>query len=93
MDGTIISWGFTQNFCGLDRLVLAKEVRGRSLMLEDKGREIFSVNVIWPQGQRDRYAAYLQIEAKKQSKMEAKLKKMESNAVRLSTLVGRNGKV
>jgi hypothetical protein len=91
-DGTLRYWGFTEDFCGLERLVLAKELHGRSPMLEDKDREIFSVNVTWPQGQRDQYAAYLQTEGGKQSKMEAKPKDIDGNAVRRSTQVERNGK-
>jgi len=46
-------WGFTENFCALDRLALARNMHGRSPMLEDPDREVFSVNVTWPQSQRD----------------------------------------
>jgi hypothetical protein len=92
-DGVMRYWGFTEDFCGLERFVLAKELRGRSPMLEDKDREVFSVSVTWPQGQRDRFEAYLRTEAEKQSKMEAKLRELDGNSVRRSTQVERNGKV
>jgi hypothetical protein len=49
------SWGFTEDFCGLEKLVLSKPVMGRSPMLEDPQREVFSVNVNWPMGQMDRW--------------------------------------
>jgi hypothetical protein len=55
--GKLRTWGFTEEFCGLDRLVLARNVRGRSPMLEDPDREVFSINVKWPQGQMDRWEA------------------------------------
>ncbi|RMZ79766.1 hypothetical protein DV738_g3165, partial [Chaetothyriales sp. CBS 135597] len=48
-------WGYTENFCGLHRLVLSRRQRGRSPMLEDRDREVFSINVIWPQSQRDKW--------------------------------------
>ncbi|RMZ84031.1 hypothetical protein DV737_g1304, partial [Chaetothyriales sp. CBS 132003] len=48
-------WGYTENFCGLHRLVLSRRPRGRSPMLEDRDREVFSINVIWPQSQRDKW--------------------------------------
>ena len=54
-NGKPIYWGFAKEFCGLERLALAKEVEGRSPMLEDKEREVFSVNITWPQGQRDKF--------------------------------------
>ncbi|ETN44703.1 uncharacterized protein HMPREF1541_10373 [Cyphellophora europaea CBS 101466] len=49
-------WGYTENFCGLEKIVFSKRMHGRSPMLEDRDREIFSVNVTWPQHQRDKYA-------------------------------------
>lgn len=48
-------WGYTENFCGLDKLVLSRQLQGRSPMLDDKDREVFSVNVTWPQHQRDKW--------------------------------------
>ena len=39
--------GFTEEFCGLDGLVLARSGRGRSPMLEDEEREVFAVTVKW----------------------------------------------
>ncbi|KIW92870.1 uncharacterized protein Z519_06719 [Cladophialophora bantiana CBS 173.52] len=47
-------WGYTENFCGLDRLVLSKNHQGRSPMLEDPDREVFSVSLTWPQSQKDK---------------------------------------
>ena len=70
-DSLLHYWGPTKELCGLDRLVLAKELRGRSPMLEGKDREAFSINVAWPQGQRDRFIAYLRSEDWRHSKMEA----------------------
>jgi hypothetical protein len=78
-DGITRYWGFTEDLCGLERLDLGKEVRGRSPMLEDKDREVFSVNVTWPQSQRDRYETHLKMEAEKQRKIEAKLKVLTGN--------------
>ena len=54
-DGKWKAWGYTENFCGLDKVVMARKLDGRSPMLEDKDREIFSVNVMWPQSQRDQW--------------------------------------
>lgn len=48
-------WGYTENFCGLDRLVLSRNVHGRSPMLEDPDREVFSVSLTWPQSQREKW--------------------------------------
>jgi len=62
-------------------------------MLEDKDRKAFSVNVNWPQGQRDRYHAYLEGKELKQSEMEAKLKEIDRNEVRRSTQADTYGKV
>ena len=55
--GSLRRWRFTEEFCGLERLVLAKGRKGRSPMLEDTEREVFSVNVTWPQGQWDQWEA------------------------------------
>jgi hypothetical protein len=57
-------WGYTENFCGLDKLVLARKLDGRSPMLEDKEREVFSVNVMWPQSQRDKWERLIALEMK-----------------------------
>jgi hypothetical protein len=54
-DGLLRYWGLTKELCGLDKLVLAKALRKRSPMLEGKDREVFSINVTWPQGQRPIY--------------------------------------
>lgn len=56
--GRIKAWGYTESFCGLDRLVLSRKPRGRSPMLEDKEREVWSVNLRWPQSQRDKWQAF-----------------------------------
>lgn len=64
-DNSLKHWGFTEGFLGLERLVLAKKLHGRSPMLEDTDREVFSVNISWPQGQRDRWELHLAAEKKK----------------------------
>ena len=56
--GKIKHWGYTESFCGLDRLVLSRKPQGRSPMLEDKDREVWSVNLNWPQSQRDKWQAF-----------------------------------
>lgn len=53
-------WGYTKNFRGLDKIVLARNMQGRSPMLDDPDREVFSVNVTWPQHQRDKYGMLLE---------------------------------
>lgn len=53
--GTFRPWGYTENFCGLDRLVLSRNPQGRSPMLEDPDREVFSVSLTWPQSQKDKW--------------------------------------
>ncbi|RMZ90835.1 hypothetical protein DV736_g1940, partial [Chaetothyriales sp. CBS 134916] len=62
-------WGYTENFCGLHRLVLSRRRRGRSPMLEDRDREVFSINVIWPQGQRDKWDGLAARAARKAEKV------------------------
>ena len=76
------TWGFTEEFRGLDRLVLARNVRGRSPMLEDVERETFSVNVAWPQGQRDRWEVFLEQEEKRAHREADKLLGTDENVVR-----------
>jgi hypothetical protein len=49
-DGLLRYRRLTKELCGLDRLVLARELRGRSPMLEGKDWEVFSIDVTWPQG-------------------------------------------
>jgi hypothetical protein len=58
-------WGYTENFCGLDRFVLSKNHQGRSPMLEDPDREVFSVSLTWPQSQKDRWDDLVADEMKK----------------------------
>ena len=55
MNVKVKPWGYTESFCGLDRLVLSRKPNGRSPMLEDKEREVWSVNLNWPQSQRDKW--------------------------------------
>ncbi|KAK5071550.1 hypothetical protein LTR64_004672 [Lithohypha guttulata] len=38
-NGKTKPWGYTEDFCGLDRLILSRKPHGRSLMLEDPDRE------------------------------------------------------
>lgn len=77
-DGQLKYWGFTEGFLGLERLVLAKKMRGRSPMLEDQDREVFSVNLTWPQGQQDKWDAQLAAEEKKRE--ERRQKKLQRDA-------------
>ena len=74
--GSLRCWGLTENFCGLDKLVLAKEHHtSRSPMLEDKDREVFSVSVAWPQGQREKWEARLVTEEEdKQRRIQQEMK-------------------
>lgn len=60
-------WGYTENFCGLDRLVLSKHSQGRSPMLEDPDREIFSISLNCPQSQKDKCNDLLAAEMKKEA--------------------------
>lgn len=64
-NGQLNYWGFTEGFLGLERLVLSKKTSGRSPMLEDREREVFSINLTWPQGQRDKWEAQLAADEKK----------------------------
>jgi hypothetical protein len=77
-DGKWKHWGYTESFCGLDKLVMSRKLEGRSPMLEDKEREIFSVNVTWPQSQRDKWDRLMALEMK----MEAE--EHEANARRVT---------
>ncbi|KAL6243473.1 hypothetical protein RBB50_009465 [Rhinocladiella similis] len=64
MNGTFRPWGYTESFCGLDRLTLSHSKRGHSPMLEDPDREVFSVSVTWPQSQKDKWVLCLAEEIK-----------------------------
>ncbi|KAJ9653371.1 hypothetical protein H2198_007460 [Neophaeococcomyces mojaviensis] len=66
--GKIKAWGYTETFCGLDRLVLSRKPRGRSPMLEDKDREVWSVNLNWPQSQRDKWEVFYNKELQRLAK-------------------------
>ena len=57
---TLKPWGYTTDFFGLEKLAVAGPSSGRSPMMEDKDREIFSVNLNWPQGQRDHWEAFVE---------------------------------
>jgi len=78
------TWGFTEEFCGLDKLVLARNVRGRSPMLEDPDREVFSINVKWPQGQMDRWEAFVKEMGRRHDDQKGMLLERDGN-------VGRQG--
>ena len=60
-------WGYTENFCGLDKLVPSKHQPGRSPMLEDPDREVFSVSLTWPQSQQDKWTNLISGEMKKEA--------------------------
>lgn len=60
--GLFRPWGYTENFCGLDRLILARNLHGRSPMLEDPDREVFSVSLTWPQSQQDKWSTLITTE-------------------------------
>lgn len=68
VDGKLKPWGYTETFAGLDRLVLSRRLTGRSPMLEDKEREVWSVNLNWPQSQRDRWNAFRDRQLQKTAK-------------------------
>jgi hypothetical protein len=78
-EGKMRTWGFTEEFCGLDRLILARNMRGKSPMLEDPEREVFSVNVNWPQGQRDRWEVFLKEHERRVEERQRMLMKRDGN--------------
>ena len=83
-EGRPRKWGFTEVFCGLDRLVLARDVRGRSPMLEDVEMEVFSINVSWPRGQRDRWVAFVEQEERREDGKAASMFEKDGNVRRRS---------
>jgi hypothetical protein len=83
-EGKLRTWGFTEEFCGLDRLMLARSLTGRSPMLEDREREVFSVNVNFPQGQRDRWEAFAKEQEKKREENSVILMPRDGNIGRRS---------
>lgn len=90
------SWGYTEPFCGLDKLVLARNPQGRSPMLEDKEREVFSVNVMWPQSQRDKWDHFVAEEERREAevyktRMKLAAEKKELNGMRRDYRSGLNG--
>ena len=77
-------WGFTENFCGLDKIVLSRNLQGRSPMLDDPEREVFAVNVSWPQSQRDKWNAILAKSEKKEAQLhEARMLRKQKSAEEL----------
>lgn len=78
-------WGYTENFCGLDRLVLSKHSHGRSPMLEDPDREIFSISLSFPQSQKDKWGEVVAAEMKKEAtRYEKYLSKQKGSPGKLS---------
>ncbi|KEF54593.1 uncharacterized protein A1O9_09035 [Exophiala aquamarina CBS 119918] len=78
-------WGYTENFCGLDRLVLSKLPHGRSPMLEDPDREIFSISLNFPQSQNDKWNNALAAEVKKEAtRYEKSLSKKQNSPIKES---------
>lgn len=71
------SWGYTENFRGLDKIVLAKHNQGRSPMLDDKDREVFSINVTWPQHQQDKYRMLVEEQQRRIAEVEERKAKAE----------------
>ena len=72
-------WGYTENFCGLDRLVLARNLQGRSPMMEDPDREVFSVSLTWPQSQKDKWDDLIAGEMKEEAaRIERSIKQKEA---------------
>lgn len=67
-DDRLQHWGYTENFCGLDRLVLGRRHDGRSPMLDDRDREVYAVNVVWPRGQQGEWEMYAAAHLKKEVK-------------------------
>ena len=65
-------------------------------MLEDKDREVFSINVVWPQGQRNRWEELIAEEERKEAEMhEAKIRlqaeKKELEKMKRESKSGLNG--
>ena len=75
-------WGYTENFCGLDRLVLSKNHNGRSPMLEDPDREVFSVNLTWPQSQQDKWNNLVSMQIKRDAERIEKAAKKDHAATK-----------
>lgn len=76
-DGNWKSWGYTENFRGLDKIVLAKHNQGRSPMLDDKDREVFSINVTWPQHQQDKHRMLIEEQERRIAEVEERKAKAE----------------
>ncbi|KAK5058819.1 hypothetical protein LTR84_011083 [Exophiala bonariae] len=88
-------WGYTENFCGLDRLVLSKHLQGRSPMLEDPDREIFSISLNFPQSQKNKWGDLVATEMKKEAtryeKYLSKQKDSPDNGSKKELLLPKNG--
>jgi hypothetical protein len=79
--------GFTEGFLGLERLVLGEILRGGSPMLEDTDREVFPVNLTWPQGQRDKWELHLAAEEKKrQDRLAMKLRREAQSGLTMASM-------
>ncbi|KAK5937229.1 hypothetical protein PMZ80_010529 [Knufia obscura] len=90
MEGKVKAWGYTESFCGLDRLVLSRKPHGRSPMLEDKDREVWSVNLNWPLSQRDKWDEFTAKELRRlvkdhEAEILAQQQKAQQKAVTEST--------
>ncbi len=78
-EGELRTWGFTEELCGLERLVLARNPKGRSPMLDDPDREVFSINVKWSQGQQERWEVFVQEQEMRHMDQKSILVKRDGN--------------
>ncbi len=78
-EGELRTWGFTEGFCGLERLVLARNLKGRSPMLDDPDREVFSINVKWSQGQQERWEVFIEEQERRRMDQNRMLVKRDVN--------------
>ena len=78
-EGELRTWGFTEEFCGLERLVLARTLKGRSPMLDDPDREVFSINVKWSQGQQDRWEVFVEEQERRREDQKRMLVQRDGN--------------
>lgn len=77
--GELRTWGFTEDFCGLERLELARDLKGTSPMLDDPDREVFSINVKWSQGQQDRWEVFVEEQERRREDQKRMLVKRDGN--------------
>ncbi len=78
-EGELRTWGFTEDFCGLERLVLARNLKGGSPMLDDPDREVFSINVKWSQGQKERWEVFVDEREMRRTDQKRMLVKRDGN--------------